>query len=151
MCVDHKIICRCGRAAASFNLRDEIMPVEVIRGLYCPGCSVGIALDPGSMIADNGWVIDYDMDIAGFASLNRVANLPASGVTAEFLFDEGYCTWKGLYPGDAEDSAREKAELLELSRQDRLKYIREFRRWTLDRIARLAGMGWRKAQAADLD
>ncbi len=147
MCVDHKIICKCGAAAASFNLRDEIMPVEVIRGLYCPGCSGGVAFDPETMIADNGWVIAYDMEIARFASLSKMAR-SASGITPGFLFDEGYCTWKGLYPGDAEDSAREKAELLKLSRQDRLKYIQEFRNWTFKRMERLAGLGWRKAQSA---
>lgn len=148
MCIDHKIICKCGQAAASFNLKEEIMPVEVIRGLYCPTCSGSAAFDPQTMIADNGWVIDYDLEIARFASLGSPVKIPASLITPEFIFDEGFCTWKGIYPGDAEDSARGKAELLKLSREDRLKYIRAFKTWTLDRMERLADTGWRKARQA---
>lgn len=145
MCLDHKIACCCGKAAASFNLRDEAMPVEIIRGLYCPECSSGLALDASSMIADNGWVIDYDMEIARFIASSR---LPRHGMTPEFLFDEGYCTWKGVYPGDVEDSATEKAELLKLCSEDRQKYVLEFRKWAIVRMARLAQAGWRKAREA---
>ncbi len=141
MCVDHKIICSCGRAAASFNLKDELMPVEIVKGLYCPNCSGEIALDAETMLADNGWVIDYDMEIAGFAA-NK---LPAVRLTPEFLFDEGYCTWKGIYPGDVEDSVREREGLMALCRTDRQKYVQEFRRWAVGRMERLANEGWRKA------
>ena len=97
------------------------------------------------MIADNGWVIDYDMEIARFIASSR---LPRHGMTPEFLFDEGYCTWKGVYPGDVEDSATEKAELLKLCSEDRQKYVLEFRKWAIGRMARLAQAGWRKAREA---
>ena len=145
MCLDHKIACSCGKAAASFNLKDDAMPVEIIRGLYCPECSANLAVDASTMIADNGWVIDYDMEIAMFAASSR---LPRRSITPEFLFDEGYCTWKGVYPGDVEDSATEKAELLKLLNEDRQRYVLEFRKWAIGRMGRLAEAGWRKAQEA---
>ncbi len=147
MCLDHKISCSCGKTAASFNLRDDAMPVEIIRGLYCPECSASLAVDGSSMIADNGWVIDYDMEIARFAAASK-KSLPREDLTPEFLFDEGYCTWKGVYPGDVEDSAAEKAELLKICSEDRQRYILEFRKWASGRMVRLAQAGWRKAKEA---
>lgn len=143
MCVDHKIICECGRAAVSINLKDEMMPPEVIKALYCPECSARVAIDSSTMLSDNGWVIDYDMEIASFASSSKLRG--GVRLTPEFIFDEGYCTWKGVYPGDVEESVVEKQQLLELCRQDKMRYVREFRRWTLDRMERLSKSGWRKA------
>ncbi len=146
MCLDHKIMCCCGRTAASFILKDEAMPAEIIKGLYCPECSADLALDPSTMVEDNGWVIDYDMEIARFA--DSFKRLPRHSITPEFLFDEGYCTWKGVYPGDVEDSAAEKAELLKICSEDRQKYVIEFRKWAVGRMGRLAEAGWRKAREA---
>ena len=142
MCVDHKIICECGRAAASINLKDEMMPPEVVKALYCPVCSGSVALDSGTMLTDNGWVIDYDMEIAAFAAAKLPRNVR---LTPEYIFDGGWCTWKGVYPGDVEESAKEKKQLLEMCGQDKLRYVREFRRWTMDRMERLSKSGWRKA------
>lgn len=99
------------------------------------------------MISDNGWVIEYDMDIARFASVKIQAKIRAARITPGLIFDDGYCTWKGICPGDAEDSARQKAELLKLSGEDRLKYILEFKAWALGRMAGLATARWRKARA----
>lgn len=145
MCLDHKIACSCGKSAASFNLKDDAMPPEIIRNLYCPECSSDLSFDASSMIADNGWVIDYDMEIASFAAASK---LPRRGITPEVLFDEGYCTWKGVYPGDVEDSAAEKTELLKICSEDRQKYILEFKKWAIGRMGRLAQEGWRKAKEA---
>jgi hypothetical protein len=143
MCVDHSMVCRCGKGSASFNMRDEIMPVEVIENLYCPGCSTDVRFDPETMLGDNGWIIQYDMDVAAFAS----HKLPAVGVTPQYLFDEGYCTWRGVYPMDHIDSAREREELVSLAKIDRKKYLEEFRTWGVKRMERLAREGWRKANA----
>ena len=143
MCVEHRLICKCGTSSASFNFRDEILPVEVIAGLYCPRCSGDIAYDAESMLADNGWIIEYDMDAIRFMK----KKLPADAVfSPAFLFDEGYCTWQGVYPGDQVDSAREREELLKLFHIDRKKYLDEFRTWGKSRMNRLAREGWRKAQ-----
>lgn len=141
MCMDHKMMCKCGSSTASFNFRDEVMPVEVINKLYCPRCSGDISYDAGSMVADNGWLIDYDMDIAKFAA----SKLTVKSLTPEFIFDEGYCTWRGMYPTDYVDSVREREELISLSKINRQKYLDEFKKWGINRMERLANEGWRKA------
>jgi hypothetical protein len=143
MCVDHVMTCKCGRSTASFNFRDEIMPPDVIENLYCPNCSAGVNYSPQTMLDDNGWIIQYDMDVATFAS----HKLPVVDITPQFLFDEGYCTWRGVYPTDHIDSVREREELIKLSKINKKKYLEEFRSWGLKRMERLAGEGWRKANA----
>lgn len=141
MCIDHKMICSCGRNTASFNFRDNLMPVEVVAGLYCPNCSEGLKMDDATMLNDNGWVIRYDMEVAGFIS----RSLPVSEITPAFIFDEGYCTWRGVYPTDHIDSVREREELVKLAKINPKKYLDEFRKWGLERMERLAREGWRKA------
>ena len=42
MCMDHSVVCTCGRHDASFNFRNEVMPPEAIEALYCPECSQDI-------------------------------------------------------------------------------------------------------------
>ena len=71
MCMEHSIICKCGSREASFNFKNEIMPPEVIEGLYCPDCSKDLEIEQELMLHDNGWVIEYDMEVAGLYS-NRL-------------------------------------------------------------------------------
>lgn len=144
MCVEHKILCRCGKREASFQFKGEIMPPQTIRNLYCPECSRKIAFDPISMISDNGWIIEYDMDVVG---LYRT-KLPASimeNLLPETLFDQGYATWRGIYPGDHIDSAKERKELQKLAKTDPKKYFKEMKTWAVNRMLRLRNEGWRKA------
>ena len=141
MCVEHKKVCVCGRNSASFQFRDEIMPEEVLEGLYCPVCAAAVRYDGESMILDNGWIIKYDMDIVRFMQ----HKLPAVDATPLYLFDEGYCTWDGVYPTDRANSIRERAELVELAKTDKRKYIERFKTWGINRMDRLATEGWRKA------
>jgi hypothetical protein len=145
MCVEHKRICECGRNSASFQFRDEIMPEEVLEKLYCPICSSGLHHDEEAMIRDNGWVIKYDMDIVRFMQ----RKLPVVRVTPAYLFDEGYCTWDGVYPTDRADSIREREELVQLAKTDKKKYIERFKSWGIDRMARLGKEGWRKADETE--
>lgn len=142
MCVDHSTTCSCGKNHASFNFRDDILPAEAVVALYCPACSPGVRHDPATMLRDNGWIIEFNMDVAKFM-LNRVAD--ASAVTPEFVFDEGYCTWRGVTPSDHIDSVRERAALAELARIDRKRYFEEIKTWANTRMERLAREGWRKA------
>ena len=141
MCIDHTMKCKCGNQSASFNFKDEIMPVEAVGGLYCPACSGGIKYDPESMLIDNGWIIEYDMEVARFAG----QKLPHREITPELLFDEGYCTWRGVYPTDHVDSVREREELVKLSKINPKTYLEEFKKWSIERMERLANEGWRKA------
>jgi hypothetical protein len=142
--MDHSIMCKCGTREASFNFKNEIMPTQTIEELYCPVCSQGAPFNPEAMIRDNGWVIRYDMDIARLYS----SKLPASDrekLSPELLFDEGYITWRGVYPGDHIDSAREREELATLAKVNPKKYFEEMRSWAISRMTKLKNEGWRKA------
>jgi len=142
MCVDYSKRCSCGKKNASFNFRDEILPYETISTLYCPECSHGVAYDGASMLSDNGWIIQYNMEVARFMMQKKA---PAALVTPEYIFDEGYCTWRGVYPGDHIDSAGEREDLLKLAKTDKKRYFEEFASWGIKRMERLALQGWRKA------
>lgn len=143
MCIDHLIVCKCGSDSASFNFKNEVMPPEIVSRLYCPKCSAGTSFNPETMLKDNSWVIEYDMDIARFMG----HKLPNVSITPEFIFDEGYCTWRGVYPADHIDSGREREELVKLAKINPRKYLEEFKRWSIERMERLAHEGWRKANA----
>ena len=143
MCIDHKMMCRCSTQTASFNFRDEVMPVEVVDRLYCPKCSSDIEFNPDSMLRDNGWIIEYDMDVARFMS----HKLPGAEITPAYLFDQGYCSWRGMYPTDHIDSVKEREDLVKLSKINRKKYLEEIKSWGIERMNRLRQEGWRKADA----
>lgn len=146
MCVDHSITCSCGRNTASFNFRDDLLPAGAVTGLYCPDCSPSVGFDHVSMLRDNGWIIAYEMDIARFA-LRSVTD--EANVGPEFIFDEGYASWRGVYPGDHIDSARERAELTRLAKTDPKRYFEQLRSWGNTRMERLAREGWRKARETE--
>ncbi len=146
MCMDHKISCKCGKNSISFNFKDDVLPTEVVNGLYCPECASTVGFDPGTMIDDNGWILDYDMDIARFMA-QKIARTEA--LTPEFIFDEGYCTWRGVYPNDHIDSAREREDLAKLAKTDPRRYFQEMRNWSNQRMERLAREGWRKAHETE--
>ena len=74
--------------------------------------------------------------------------VPADVVVPGLLFDEGYCTWRGIYPNDHIDSARERDELVKLAKTDPKRYFEELRTWGNKRMDRLAREGWRKAHEA---
>jgi len=147
MCVDHSINCSCGKNHASFNFKDDILPHAVITKLYCPACSPSVAYDPATMLSDNRWYIDYDMDVSRFM-LQKIA--PAHQITPEFIFDEGYCTWRGVTPSDHIESVRERDQLTQLAKTDRKRYFEEIKSWANNRMERLAREGWRKANEREL-
>lgn len=144
MCMEYSARCRCGEREASFHFQNELMPSEVVSRLYCPECSKDIPFDPATMLADNGWVIEYDMDVAGFSAHKLPAHLRDS-VSPEVLFDEGYATWRGVCPGDHIESLRERAELIKLAKVDPRGYIERMKTWATQRMERLKEEGWRKA------
>ena len=142
MCIDHTMNCSCGTQSASFNFKDNIMPAEIINRLYCPSCSTNITYNPETMLIDNQWIIEYDMDVARFMG----HKMPHAEITPAQLFDDGYCTWRGVYPADHIDSVREREELVKLAKINPKKYLEEFRKWGIERMERLAHEGWRKAR-----
>lgn len=144
MCMEYKMVCRCGKREASFNFKDNIMPPDVIEALFCPDCSRNIAFDPISMIEDNGWLIKYDMEVASLYR-NKLPYEDLENFLPEMLFDRGYATWRGIYPGDHIDSVREREELAKLAKVDPRRYLQEMRNWAINRMERLRKEGWRKA------
>lgn len=144
MCMDHSITCRCGKRDASFNFKNEAMPPETIEELYCPECSEKIFLAHDTMLLDNGWVIHYDMEVAELYS-NKLPVSDRENLSPELLFDGGYVTWRGVYPGDHIDSAREREELARLAKVDPKKYFSEMKNWAVNRMLLLKEKGWRKA------
>jgi hypothetical protein len=123
------------------------MPPEVVNRLHCPSCIREGELDPGSSIEDNGWAVEYDMEVAGFSAANLPGHLKDK-VSPSMLFDEGYATWRGIYPGDHVDSAAEREEIVKLAKVDPKEYMVRIREWANSRMQRLAREGWRKANAS---
>lgn len=121
------------------------MTEQAIKTLYCPNCSSNINVNPEKMVVDNGWIIEYDMDIAKFMG-QRIAG---AHITTDMLFDEGYCTWNGIYPGDHIDSVKERENIVSLAKSNPVLFLKEMKSWAKDRIERLRNEGWRKAKIAD--
>ncbi len=147
MCLEIRKTCRCGSRNAQFHMRDNILSQEVIAELYCPECSGSVTMDPETMINDNGWIIEYDMDLARFLVVSKLMMAPEE-VCPEYIFDSGYATWQEMYPGEQQDVLEERQEIMALLKKDPGRYLQEISRWNIARIERLKTDGWRKAQAA---
>ena len=147
MCLEIRKSCKCGKNNAQFHMRDNVLSQEVITELYCPECSNKTELDPETMLKDNGWVIEYDMDLARFMTVSKLM-LDPEEVRPGYLFDSGYACWQEMYPGEKQDILEERAEIMKLQKTDQNRYLQEISSWNIARIERLKANGWRKAQAA---
>ncbi len=144
MCMAHEMKCSCGARSVSFHFKDNIMTEQVIKGVYCPTCSSEVTPDPSSTISDNDWIIRYDMEAAKFMGEKHIKG----EITPGLLFDQGYCSWNGVYPGDHLDSVREREQIIALAKTNPGEYIRKLRTWAVERMEKLKNEGWRKAQIA---
>jgi len=147
MCMEFSLKCQCGKRQASFHFQDNVMPPEVINRLYCPECEREGLSRSDSAIEDNGWAVEYDMEVAAFSAVNMPGHLREK-MSPDMLFDEGYATWRGIYPGDHIDSVAEREEILKIAKVDPREYMVRIREWATSRMDRLASEGWRKANAA---
>lgn len=147
MCLDIRKTCKCGSKTAQFHMRDNIMSQEVLTELYCPDCSKKVEVNPECMLMDNGWIIEYDMDLAKFLAVSKLMLAPDS-VKPGFLFDNGYACWQEMYPGEQQDVQEERKEILALQNEDQTSYLKKISSWNIARIERLKIDGWRKAQVA---
>jgi len=147
MCLEVRETRKCGSRTAQFHLRDNVMSQEVLTELYCPECSADVALNPDSMLMDNGWIIEYDMDLAKFMAVSNLMVDP-DAVRPGFVFDGGYACWQEMYPGEQQDVLEERKEILALQKEDPSRYLKEISTWNIARIERLKTDGWRKAMAA---
>ncbi|MDH4161983.1 MAG: hypothetical protein OEW15_04750 [Nitrospirota bacterium] len=136
--------CVCGAGTASFHFNDNIITEKAITDLYCPACAKTAPFDEQSMVADNGWVIRYNMELARFSANGKIPG----EVTPAVLFDEGFCTWNGMYPGDHLDSVREREQITSMAKTNPMEYIRKLKTWAVERTEKLKDEGWRKAKNA---
>lgn len=147
MCVAVFKKCECGANTVQFHLRNNLLQPEVLTRLFCPSCPGDTAFDEQTMIADNGWVLEYDMVLAKGA-ISRMNLVDPEQVDPAYIFDQGYCVWLETYPGEQQEIKEEKAKLLKLREIDQQQYLKEIIAWNVNRLASLKSDGWRKAQAA---
>lgn len=146
MCIAVTRHCSCGTGVVSLHHSNSVLPDEVVRAVHCPDCGGSVEFDPATMLQDNGWTIEYDMELA--AHLLSGQGVAPDDVTPEYIFDHGYSTWNGLTPTDAYDKSMEMHDLLADSKGDTRAYFEALKRWTMERTNRLAEQGWRKARLA---
>ncbi len=144
MCMKIEFPCECGKENAQFNNLNNILPPTVIEKVYCPECSGSVEIDKDTMLVDNGWIIQYDMDQVKF--LLAKIGIPEDRVTPEFVFDERYSTWQGVTPTDMVQSIREREEIVKLAKVDKKKYVETIKSWSINRMQAFMDAGWRKAQ-----
>ncbi|AGF77062.1 hypothetical protein UWK_00479 [Desulfocapsa sulfexigens DSM 10523] len=147
MCQEVRKTCNCGKKDATFHLRDNVMGQEVIDRLFCPSCSVDQKFDRETMVSDNNWVIEYDMDLVRMFAIAKLSMDPAH-VNPEFIFDEGYATWREMYPGETADITEERNKIIAMKDSDPKEYLTAINTWAVERIQRLKDDGWRKAVQA---
>lgn len=147
MCQEVRKTCHCGQQDATFHLRDNVMDQKVIDRLFCPNCSTEQEVDRETMVADNGWVIEYDMDLARMFAITKLSMDPAH-VNPELIFDEGYVTWREMYPGETADITEERNRIIAMKESNPKEYLAAISSWAVERIQRLKDDGWRKAVRA---
>jgi hypothetical protein len=147
MCIDVRKTCECGTHTVQFHLRDNIMSPQVLSRLFCPSCPGNNAFDNESMLLDNDWTIEYDMDIAR-TMLEQKLQIDPEDVNPGFIFDKSYACWQEMYPGEQKDIKEDRGKIIELLQQDRNVYLHAMQNWNIERIERLKSAGWRKVQQA---
>lgn len=143
MCLQVRRPCFCGRNSAFLSFRDNLLTPQVLVNLFCPACQGQAKFNQGTMLADCGWVLEYDMPRAQALLRQRGVK---SRVTPQTIFDEGYLTWLGLSPRDQEVNTRLHKRLAPLIDQDLHLYLATLKAEWLAHVAALKTAGWRKAQ-----
>ena len=144
MCMKIEFPCQCGEENAQFNNLNNILPPSVIEKVYCPECSSEVTVNKDTMLGDNNWIIEYDMEQVKF--LLAKMDIPAAQITPEFVFDERYSSWQGITPTDMVESIREREEIVKLAKVDKKKYVETIKSWSINRMQAFMDDGWRKAQ-----
>ncbi len=144
MCIEIKYQCVGGHQQARFSNLNNILPASVISRVYCPECEKP-KFDPATMLEDNGWVIEYDMELATY--LLDKHGVDRELITPEYIFDERYSTWQGMSPTDMEESLRERQKIVALAKVDKQRYVETLKRWSIERMNAFIAAGWRKAKA----
>jgi len=139
--------CECGSRNVQFHLRDNVLTPEVVTRLFCPECPGEAGFDATRMLNDNGWIIEYDMVLAGMQLVQRQL-IDQEMLRPAYLFDHGYACWLETYPGEREDIREARERIIALKDSDQQHYLQEMMSWNIKRLAELKTLGWRRAQAA---
>ena len=75
----------------------------------------------------------------------KLPHIVTENLLPETLFDSGYATWSGVYPGDRIDSEKEQQAFAVLAKEDPKRYSHDINSWSIKRMERLRKDGWRKA------
>ena len=142
MCIEVRKTCECGKESAQFHMRDNIMSKEVLVSLRCPSCAAENDVNRETMLQDNNWVIEYDMELAQFLAAKKLQVSPDT-VTPEYIFDTGYATWQEMYPGEQDDILEERKDIMDLLKTDSKEYLKQINSWNIARVERLKQEGWR--------
>jgi predicted house-cleaning noncanonical NTP pyrophosphatase (MazG superfamily) len=145
MCMMESRRCVCGSETAHLNFRDNLLFPEILLNLYCPLCSPQTNFDPETMVADCGWIMEYDMEGAQAIFIKRNQN---RDLTPEIIFDEGFLTWQGFSPADHEIRAELHQKLAPLIQEDMKQFLESLKTEWLAHVERLKAAGWRRAQQA---
>jgi predicted house-cleaning noncanonical NTP pyrophosphatase (MazG superfamily) len=145
MCMMESRRCVCGSKTAHLNFRDNLLTPEILVSLYCPLCSPQANFDPETMVADCGWIMEYDMEGAQAIFIKRNQN---RDLTPEIIFDEGYLTWQGFSPADHEIRTELHQKLAPLIQEDMKQFLESLKTEWLAHVERLKAAGWRRAQQA---
>lgn len=144
MCNNHRVECSCGQSQANLLFKNHILNPSVLSNIFCPKCSINIDFDAKSMLADNDWILEFDLFLA-HGCLHR-ANINIPDLSPELIFDQGYASWNGFTPNELDQRQVERQEIIALADQDMHLYLREIKRWGSARVKKFREAGWRKAQ-----
>jgi hypothetical protein len=142
MCESFKTKCACGQKIAEIFFGKMVLAESSVTQVYCPKCSQNVDGERIDRVWDNGWVLELDMDV-----LRTHANsmgISSQEVTAAWVFDQGYATWVGITPDDAERRNQQRAEIQKLAKTDLLAYYEAMKEWGLNREKKFMEEGWRK-------
>jgi len=138
MCQSYRKRCVCETRTAEIFFGKNVLDESSVSKVFCPDCSDGIEVSAENRVWDNGWVLELDMERVRENAL-IMGTLPDS-VTAEWVFDEGFATWVGITPDDAQT----RNQFQKLAQTDVRAYVQAIRDWGVAREKRFTKQGWRK-------
>ena len=145
MCQSYKKKCFCNQKTAEIFFGKMLLDETSVAAIYCPECSKDVDTKSGHRVWDNDWVLELDMDVIRTHADSM--GISPSELMADRVFDEGYATWVGITPDDAERRNKERDEIQHLAKTDLRAYYEAMKEWGLGREKRFTQEGWRKMRA----
>lgn len=142
MCQSYKVACACGRHTAEIFFGRMVLDESAVQGVYCPQCSEGLNMQGVEWAWDNGWVMELDMGVVRDRA--PIMETSPDNIDADWVFDQGFATWVGITPDEAENRNRERAEIVKLASTDFPAYLKAMKEWGIGREKRFSDEGWRK-------